>query len=40
MGVRCTTMVFDKVGVVMILFTVKVSEPEGFRVIQDIGTVH
>ena len=33
MGVRCTTMVVDKVGVVMILFTVKVSVPEGFRVI-------
>ncbi len=33
MGVRCTTMVVDKVGVVMILFTVKVSLPEGLRVI-------
>ena len=33
MGVRCTTMVVDKVGVVMILFTVKVSVPEGLRVI-------
>ena len=32
MGVRCTTMVVDKVGVVMILFTAKVSVP-GCRVI-------
>ena len=33
MGVRCTTMVVDKVGVVMISLTVKVSVPEGFRVL-------
>jgi len=33
MGVRCTTMVVGKVGVVMILFTVKVSVAERFRVI-------
>ena len=33
MGVRCTTMVVDKVGAVMILFTVKVSASERFRVL-------
>ena len=33
MGVQCTTMVVDKVSVVIILFIVLVSVPEGFRVI-------
>ena len=33
MGVRCTTMVVNKVGVVMISFTVQVSVPVRYRVI-------
>jgi len=36
MGVRCPTMVVDKVGVEMILFIVKVSVPEGFRLLLGI----
>jgi len=33
MGVQCTTMVVDKVSVVIILFIVLVSVPVGFRVL-------